>query len=158
MQETPTRSVIVDADACPRGAMQTLVQLQAQYRYRLVTVASFHHVITHDDDTPHLREHVTVGDAKDEADLAIANRARPGDIVVTQDWALAALALGKGASALSPTGMIFEPSKLDFLLQERYVKAKFRRAGGRTKGPRARSKEDDERFRHQLIRLLESRA
>src|SRR5690606_718088 len=123
--------VIVDADACPRGAMEVLRRLRREYGYKLVTVASFHHDIggvgpagggepdgtdgaAGADDAPGATdapgavgagiEHVTVGDAPDEADLAVVNRTRPGDIVVTQDWGLAALVLGKGARCLSPAG------------------------------------------------------
>jgi len=150
-------AVIVDADACPRGAMSIMRRLQQTYGYRLITVASFHHVLA-DDQATGVREHVVVGDAPDEADLAVANRAKKGDIVVTQDWALAALALGKGAAAISPTGLIYEPEKLDFLLEERHVKAKFRRGGGRTKGPKPRSQEDDRRFERNFRRLVEAAA
>lgn len=145
--------VIVDADACPRGAMDVLRRLRREYGYRLVTVASFHHHIggTGEEGV----EHVTVGDAPDEADLAVVNRARPGDIVVTQDWGLAALVLGKGARCLSPTGHVYTKQRIDFQLEERHLKAKHRRAGGRTKGPRARTAADDERFERALRRLLE---
>ncbi|MFS8581375.1 MAG: DUF188 domain-containing protein [Limnochordales bacterium] len=102
-------------------------------------------------------EHVTVGDAPDEADLAVVNRTRPGDIVVTQDWGLAALVLGKGARCLSPAGYEYTPQRIDFQLHERHVKAKHRRAGGRTRGPRARTDADDQRFERTLRRLLENR-
>lgn len=137
--------------------MSIMRRLQRRYHYRLITVASFHHVISHDNQTPDLTEHVVVGDAKDEADLAVANRTRSGDIVVTQDWALAALIIGKGASALSPTGIIYDANNLDFLLEERHIKAKVRRGGGRTKGPKARSKNDDDRFERSLSYLLQDR-
>lgn len=143
----PARQVIVDADACPRGALRILQRLQPECGYRLITVASFHHRIEG-------TEHVTVGDAPDEADLAVANRVRPGDIVVTQDWGLAALALAKGARCLSPNGFIYTSDRIDFLLDERHIKAKHRRAGGRTRGPQARTPEDDEAFEQALRRLL----
>lgn len=145
--------VIVDADACPRGAMSVLHRLRREYGYRLVTVASFHHDIGGNDDEG--VEHVTVGDGPDEADLAVVNRARPGDIVVTQDWGLAALVLGKGSRCLSPTGHVYTQQRIDFQLEERHIKAKHRRAGGHTKGPRARTAADDERFERALRKLLE---
>lgn len=162
--------VIVDADACPRGAMAILRRLQREYGYRLVTVASFHHVIvagaTHadacgGDDSgagDNRVEHVTVGDGPDEADLAVVNRARPDDIVVTQDWGLAALVLGKGAQCLSPSGHVYTPERIEFQLDERHTKAKHRRAGGRTRGPRARTAADDERFERTFRVLLEGQA
>lgn len=145
-----SRQVLVDADACPRAALAVLRSLQSEYGYRLVTVASFNHVLTGPD-------HVVVGNGPDEADLALANRTRPGDIVVTQDWGLAALALAKGARALSPKGLVYSPGNIDFLLDERSTKAKVRRRGGRTKGPAARTAEDDEHFTAVMRLILDGR-
>lgn len=79
---TSRTSVIVDADACPLGAMEVLYRLRREYEYRMVTVASFHH---HVDVGEEGEEHVTVGDGPDEADRAVVNRTRPGDVVVTND-------------------------------------------------------------------------
>lgn len=140
--------LIVDADACPRGALDTMRRLQREYGYRLVTVASFNHNIEGTD-------HVVVGDGPDEADLAVANRTKAGDIVVTQDWGLAALILGKGATCLSPGGHVYTQDRIEFQLDERHVKEKHRRGGGRTKGPRARTDADDHRFERALRGLLE---
>lgn len=141
------RRVIVDADACPKRALQILQRLAKQYHFQLITVASFHHEI----DNAH---HVMVGDAPDEADLAIINRVRPGDIVVTQDWGLAALVLSKEGQAISPLGWEYTGERIDFMLDERHIKAKVRRGGGRTKGPRARTPNDDVAFEAAMRRLL----
>lgn len=142
------RQVLVDADACPRSVLRVLQSLQPEYGYQLVTVASFHHHIEH-------AQHVTVGDEPEAADLAVANRARPGDVVVTQDWGLAALVLGKGAHCLSPRGRVLGPENIEFLLHQRHLQAKHRRGGGRSRGPRARQKDDDLRFQRALRRVLE---
>ena len=75
---SPALKIIVDADACPRGALAAAAALAERYGARLVTVAGFDHVI----DSP---EHVTVGDDPQEADIKIINLARAGDAVVTQD-------------------------------------------------------------------------
>ncbi len=141
--------IIVDADACPRGAMQVCRKMAARYAIPLHTVASFNHNIISD-------HHVTVGDGSQEADLAVINMTAAGDIVVTQDWGLAALVLGRKAAAISPGGKIYNPETIDFMLEEREVKAKLRRGGRRTRGPRPRTAEDDERFAAGLRRLIES--
>lgn len=140
--------IIVDADACPRGAMQACRRLAAEYSVPLHTVASFNHRIESD-------HHVTVGSGPQEADLAVINMTVAGDIVVTQDWGLAALVLGRKAAAISPGGKIFRSENMDFLLEEREIKAKLRRSGGRTKGPRKRTADDDERFSNSLRILIE---
>ena len=89
--------VIIDADACPRPVLEIVRRLQAKFGYELRTVSSFNHV--HADPG-----HLTVGDEDQATDLAVANLASRGDLVVTQDWGLAALALAKGAHALDPGG------------------------------------------------------
>jgi hypothetical protein len=110
-------------------------------------VASFNHDIESD-------HHLVVGNDFQEADMKIMNLTKAGDIVVTGDWGLTAMVLGKGAKCLSPIGREFHPQKMDFLLEEREVKAKFRRGGGRTKGPKRRTSEDDRRFESCLEQIL----
>jgi len=149
-----SRRVIIDADACPRGAMRTVRRLQGRYGYEIVTVATVNHVI---EDQGAGHEHVTVGPEPQAADMAVANRARAGDVVVTQDWGLAALVLGKGCRAISPAGRTYRPDTIETLLEVRHLEARFRRGGGRTRGPRARSAEDEARFERALIRALEGR-
>lgn len=140
--------IIVDADACPQRVLQICISSAREYAIPLHTVASFNHNISSE-------HHTTVGNGPQEADLAVANMTVAGDIVVTQDWGLAALVLGKGAAALSPGGKIFKLETIDFLLEERELKAKFRRGGGRTRGPRKRTAEDDRRFTASLRRLID---
>ncbi|MTI81837.1 MAG: YaiI/YqxD family protein [Firmicutes bacterium] len=139
--------IIVDADACPKNVLQVCKQLAEKHSLELWTVASFNHNIKSE-------HHIMVGNASQEADMRIVNLCSKGDIVVTQDWGLAALILAKGA-ALSPTGKIYRQDNMDFMLEERELKAKLRRGGGRTKGPRKRNKEDDQRFTRSLIILIE---
>jgi len=95
-----------------------------------------------------------VGPEPQAADIAVANRARPGDVVVTQDWGLAALVLGRGCRAISPAGHTYRPETIDMLLEERHVKARVRRSGGRTRGPRPRTAEDEARFEKAFSRAL----
>jgi len=76
-----------------------------------------------------------VGRGSDSADWAVINNTARGDIVVTQDWGLAALVLGKGPMLYRPQ-QIYEQQNMDFLLEERFWKAKHRRAGGAQRGLR----------------------
>ena len=139
--------ILVDADACPKSVLQICIRLGRKYDTPVWTVASFDHRIE--------SEHpITVGDGFQEADIKIMNLAEEGDVVVTGDWGLAAMALGKGAICLSPMGREFLSEKMDFLLEEREVKAKFRRGGGRTKGPSKRRAEADQRFEVSLHKIL----
>jgi uncharacterized protein len=139
--------ILVDADACPKSVLQICTGLGHRYDVPVWTVASFNHNIESD-------HHVLVGSDPQEADIKVMNLAEAGDVVVTQDWGLAAVTLGKGADCLSPSGREFRSSKVEFLLEEREVKAKIRRGGGRTKGPRKRTADEDQRFERALEHIL----
>ena len=90
--------LIIDADACPKAVLACCLQEGKRYGLAVVTVASFNHQIVSD-------QHITVGNASQEADLKIVNLTETNDVVVTQDWGLAALVLAKKARCLSPSGM-----------------------------------------------------
>jgi len=141
--------IIVDADATPKNALEICRRAAKEFSVPLITVASFNHRIES-------ARHVVVGNAPQEADMQVVNLTTGGDVVVTQDWGLAAMALGKGAKALSPAGRIFREDTIEFLLEEREMKAKFRRGGGRTRGPRKRTPEDDLNFKVNLYSLLQT--
>jgi uncharacterized protein YaiI (UPF0178 family) len=139
--------IIVDADATPKNALEICRRVAKEFSVTLVTVASFNHRIESD-------HHIVVGNASQEADTQVVNITSREDIVITQDWGLAAMVLGKGAKALSPMGRIFHEDTIDFLLEEREIKARFRRGGGRTRGPRKRTAADDLNFKNSLYSLL----
>lgn len=142
--------LLVDADACPRPCLAIVYRLARVHRWQVVTVASFHHDLGHTGDA----EHVVVGDEPEATDVALANRVRPGDVVVTQDYGLAALVLAKQAFALGPGGRVYTRENIDLLLVERHLQARWRRGGGRTRGPGGRTPDDDQRFAAALRLLL----
>ena len=139
--------LLIDADACPKSVLRTCMRVAEKYGIPVITVASFNHRIESD-------HHVIVGADPQETDFEIINSTEAGDVVVTQDWGLAAIVLGKGARSLSPAGREFRQERIEFLLEERDVKAKFRRKGGRTRGPRKRRSEDDQKFEACLERVI----
>lgn len=111
-------------------------------------MASFNHHIES-------ANHITVGDGSQETDIKVINIASKGDVVVTQDFGLAAVVLAKGALAISPWGMVFRQETVDFLLEERDIKARYRRAGGRTGGPSKRTERENANFRINLFKIME---
>ncbi len=141
--------VLVDADACPRNVLQITLQLGRKYNIPIWTVASFNHVIESD-------HHIMVGSASQEADMKIINLTESGDVVITQDWGLAALVLGKKGYCIHPAGWGYRSDRIDFMLEEREMKAKMRRGGGRAKGPKKRTEENDLSFRMNLEQILSS--
>ncbi|KUO49034.1 MAG: hypothetical protein APF76_10425 [Desulfitibacter sp. BRH_c19] len=139
--------ILVDADSCPKKAMMILVEMSDLYDVSLLVISSFNHQING-------IEKIIVGNEPQATDIALINKTNRGDIVVTQDWGLASLVLSKGANCIGPKGYIYSKDKIDFMLEERHLKAQIRKVGGRTKGPSPREKEDDERFKKNLEILL----
>ncbi len=139
--------ILIDGDACPKTVLEICMKYGRQYGIPVWTVASFNHLISSNN-------HIVVGNAPQEADLKVVNLSERGDIIVTQDIGLAAMVLGKGARAISPMGREYPSEGMSNLLEERELKAKYRRAGGRTKGPSKRTRDEDRQFEEELLRLL----
>lgn len=140
--------ILVDADACP---VKNIIEKTAEkYGIPVVMFIDSSHILSSE-----YSEIVTVGQGKDAVDIALINRAEPGDIVVTQDCGVAALALGKGAYAVNNFGTVFSDKNIDQMLFERHISAKIRRSGGRLCGFHKRTKKNDEQFEQSLVRLIE---
>ena len=137
----------IDADGCPVVGLT----LMTAARYRLpVTLLC---------DTSHQMERpgaqtVVVSRGKDSVDFALVNRLSAGDVVVTQDYGLAAMCLAKGAAVLRQDGLEYTAENIDALLSARAAAQKIRRAGGRLKGPAKRTREEDRAFEQALDLLL----
>ena len=140
--------VLVDADACP--VKEIIVRLAKQRGIPVIMLIDTSHQLNDGYSTV-----ITVDKAADSVDFALMGLLARDDIVVTQDYGLAAMVIGKGAKAINQNGMIFTNDNMDRLLMERHISAKVRRGGGRTKGPAKRTKEDNERFEDALAKLLE---
>ncbi|NLV20468.1 MAG: YaiI/YqxD family protein [Syntrophomonadaceae bacterium] len=139
--------IIVDADACP--VKQIIENIAAKYDLNVIMVSNYHHQIDSNYAT------VIIADgAAQAADMIIANQTRPGDIVVTQDYGLAAIILGRNAYAIHPRGNIYSRENIDGLLMQRYLNQKARQANKRISGPRKKTSRDDEMFAQQFEKLI----
>jgi len=140
--------IVVDADACP--VKDVIVDISAELGLPLLMVASLSHTI----DVPEGVGVVTVDSSYQATDMAIINRAQAGDVVVTDDYGLASLSLGKGAHPISYRGRLFTHENIGPLLEARHLKSKERRAGLKSRGPRRFSPEDKRAFSSNLRALL----
>lgn len=82
---------------------------------------------------------------------------RSGDILVTQDYGLASLVLPKGVRVLHQLGYEYTGENIDGLLEQRYFSAKVRKSGGHTKGPKAFTQADRDKFKEKLIALIKEK-
>ena len=93
-----------------------------------------------------LIERVVVAEGMDEADDWIAERARPGAIVVTADIPLAGRCVKAGATVLSPNGRAFDEDSIGMALATRNLMDDLRSAGAVTGGPPPFSPKDRSAF------------
>ena len=91
----------------------------------------------------------------DSVDFALINYLEKEDIVITQDYGLAAMAMNKASYVINQNGMIYNDENIDRLLYSRHISKKIRKSGGKTKGPKKRTKEDDINFEKTLNEILE---
>ncbi len=132
-------NLLIDADACP----VTRIAVKAARERKIPAVLfcdSAHEFLGAD------AEVVTVMRGADSADFKLTNRVRSGDVVVTQDYGLAAMCLAKGAIVLRQDGLRFTDENILPLLNQRHEVKKRLRAGGRVHGPKKRDKTQDETF------------
>lgn len=140
--------IVVDADACPVKA--EVVSIAKQFVVDVMMVASFDHYLPPTDGITV----VQVDRSDQSADMYIANRIVPHDILVTQDFGLAAIGLSKGARVLSNRGQVYTNENIDFLLERRHQGAKHRRSGRFGKGPKPFTNADRNNFLQTLTKVL----
>ena len=142
--------IFVDADACP---VTRIVEQTARERgIPCSLLCDTNHVLSSD-----YSEIRIIGAGADAVDFALINLCHKGDIVVTQDYGVAAMALGKGAYAIHQSGRWYTNENIDRLLMERHMAKKARMGKGKhhLKGPAKRTQEDDDRFRESFEKLVE---
>ncbi len=139
----------VDADACP--VIELIEQSAKQKGIPVTLLCDTNHVLHSD-----YSEIVVVGAGADAVDFELINRCQTGDLVVTQDYGVAAMALGKSAQAIHPSGRVYTDDNIGGLLMDRYLAQKARRASGKYhgKGPKKRTDTDDAEFHRSLEHLL----
>lgn len=143
-------NIYVDADACP---VVRIVEAVAKEQHIGVTLlCDTNHILQSD-----YSEVKVIGAGADAVDFALISLCRRGDLVVTQDYGVAAMALGKGAYGIHQSGRWYTQENIDRLLMERHMAKKARRASAKNhlKGPKKRTAEDDRAFEDSLRRLLE---
>lgn len=159
--------IFVDADACPVvGIVEAIAE---KYNISATLLCDTNHVLYSD-----YSEVIVVGAGADAVDYKLISICHKGDIVVSQDYGVAAMALGKGAYAIHQSGKWYTDENIDRMLMERHLNKKARRSShknhmkGRTMSgghrlcadrsgsgdQRKRTNEDDERFAQSFEKLV----
>ena len=141
--------IFVDADACP--VVRIVEKIAEKYQVPVALLCDTNHVLTSD-----YSDVIIVGAGTDAVDFKLISLCHAGDIVVTQDYGVAAMALGKKAYAIHQSGKWYTDENIDQMLMERHLAKKARRGSSKNhlKGPHKRTVEDDQRFAESFEKLL----
>lgn len=142
--------IFVDADACP--VVGIVEKIAKEYNVSVMLLCDTNHVLSSD-----YSEVIVVGAGADAVDYKLISICHKGDIVVSQDYGVAAMALGKGAYAIHQSGKWYTNDNIDQMLLERHLNKKARRSSHKNhiKEPKKRTEEDDERFTQSFERLIQ---
>ena len=143
--------ICVDADACP--VVDIVEKTAIKYQIPVTLLCDTNHVLTSG-----YSEVIVVGAGADAVDYKLISLCHRGDIVVSQDYGVAAMALGKGAYAIHQSGKWYTDENIDQMLMERHLNKKARRASQKKhfKGPKKRTGEDDERFAQSFEQMVKA--
>ncbi|MEG1873550.1 MAG: DUF188 domain-containing protein, partial [Ruthenibacterium sp.] len=131
--------ILVDADGCP--VVDSTIRIAGQAGIECLLLCDTSHVFEKDG-----ARTLTFSKGADSVDFALVNLLQAGDIVVTQDYGLAAMCLARKAVVLHQDGVQYTDDNIDGLLLSRHTARKIRSAGGRTKGLPKRTGEQNIAF------------
>ena len=142
--------IFVDADACP--VVRIIEKLAKKYEIPCTLLCDTNHVLSSD-----YSEVIIVGAGADAVDFKLISLLLRGDICVSQDYGVAAMALGKGCYAIHQSGKWYTNENIDQMLMERHLAKKARRSTKKhhLKGPAKRTAEDDERFEVSFEKMIQ---
>lgn len=141
--------IYVDADACP--VVRQTEEIAKKYDIPTTLICDTNHILSSD------YSDVVIADAgADSVDIVLVNKCHKGDIVVSQDYGVAAMAIGKGAFPIHQSGKWYTNENIDEMLMQRHIAKVVRRSHKKThlKGPKKRTDEDNERYMISLEKLI----
>ena len=141
--------ILVDADACP--VVRSIEKIAKRYAVPCILLCDTNHVLE-----SAYSEVKVIGAGADAVDFALIAICERGDLVVSQDYGVAAMALGKGAYCIHQSGRWYTNENIDQMLMERHLNKKARRAGRRNhiKGPHKRTGEDNQTFTESFEKMV----
>lgn len=144
--------IFIDGDGSP--VKNVTIEIAQKQQLKVVIVTSLDHYTSKE--YPKNVSFVYVDKGADAADYKIVQLIHKGDLLITQDYGLASLVLPKGVRVLHQLGYEYTTNNMDQLLEQRYFSAKVRKKGGRMKGPKPFSIEDEQNFKKSLEKIVEN--
>jgi len=145
--------IFIDADGCP--VVKNTIKIGIKFGLKLIVVKN--HAVHIENKHPDHVDVITVDKSRDSADYYIANRLSPGDLVVTQDYGLAAMVLSKEGQAINQNGMLYSANNIDALLDRRHMNQEMRRKHKKhTSKFKKRTQKDNEDFENKLTEFIKN--
>lgn len=141
--------ILIDGDGCP--VIDIAISVGKKFNMDIIIMCDTSHIFNKEG-----AKTMVFSKGADSVDFALINTVQKEDIVITQDYGLAAMAINKAKYVINQNGLIYNNENIDRLLYSRHISKKIRNSGGRVKGPKKRTKEDDINFERILIQICES--
>lgn len=141
--------ILIDADGCP--VVDETLATAKKFNVPCLILCDTAHDIQREG-----ARTVVVTKGADSVDFILLRMVNPGDIVVTQDYGLAAMCLARGATPLHQDGLAYTDKNIDSMLLARHTSHKLR--GGKhkqLKGPKKRTAKQNTDFIASLTTLLQ---
>ena len=135
-----TTRIYVDADACP--VKDEIYRVAIRHGLPVSVVAGNFIRVPQEP----LIERIAAGPGMDAADDWIAERAGPGDIVITSDIPLASRCVKAGAEVIAPNGRPYTEASIGMTLAVRNLMTDLRSSGEITGGPKSFAPRDRSAF------------
>lgn len=141
--------ILVDADACP--VISQVEKVARKYAIPVILLCDTSHILQSD-----YSRVVMVDRGAESVDIVLVNNCKKGDIVVTQDYGVAAMVLGKRAYAIHQSGRWFTNDNIDEMLFSRHIAKVMRKSKKKfnLKAGKKRSSRDNVRFEQSFESLI----
>lgn len=141
--------ILIDGDGCP--VIDLTIKVSKKFNIDVIIMCDTSHIFNKEG-----AKTMVFSKGADSVDFAIINLVQKEDVVITQDYGLAAMALNKASYVINQNGLIYTNDNIDRLLYNRHISKKIRKSGGRVKGPKKRSMEDNINFEKTLVEVCKS--
>ncbi len=139
--------ILIDADGCP--VINIILNIAKKYDIHVLVICDNSHIFNIPD-----AEVIVVDRGADSSDFVLINKVQNGDIVVTQDYGLAAMVLSKRGICINQNGLVFTNQNIDELLLKRHISKVTRRSKYKYNNFKKRTQKDDNLFLKKFEELL----
>ena len=141
--------ILIDGDGCP--VIDLTINIAKKFNIDVIIMCDTSHIFNKEG-----AKTMVFSKGADSVDFALINLVKKDDIVITQDYGLAAMAINKAYYVINQNGLIYTNDNIDRLLYNRHISKKIRKSGGRVKGPKKRSNEYNINFENTLIEICKN--